>query len=266
MQEFNKKILETMQKEVNQIKSVYEVCEYCKEGNEIADKEYIKHFPSHKDLLSIFKQSVSILENNITGDYNDYIVENTLNDIEFIIGQNVLMESHVQRLMLSIVTLQDLPIFRRKTEDIKDTINNLYNCNLSRFNYKYNEEKAKNQFSYQQLESYMRYNKIGYEEDLINSEINGDYVQEAFEFNLDLNGVKSLDNKVKEKYKCIESINIIDKFKLEQKGIKPIVEYKGQFIHCINGKQYNVYKQGCYYYMISESLKSYRVDINSKRM
>lgn len=264
MQEFNKTILETMQKEVKQIKIVYEVCEYCKEGNNIADKEYINHFPSHKDLLSIFKQSISILENNIIGEYNDYIVENTLNDIEFIIGQNVLMESHVQRLMLSLVTLQSLPIFVRKTEHIKESVNDLYNCNLRRFNYVYNEEKAKNIFNYQQLESYMRYNKIGYEEELVNNDINGDYVQETFDFNIDFDISKTLDYKVKEKYKCIENINVIDKFRLEQNGIKPIVNYNKQFVHYINGKQFNVYKQDGYYYMINETLKTYKV--NFKRM
>ena len=261
MQEFNKEILETMEMEVAKIKSVYDICNYCKEGNNLANKEYLKKYPTHKDLLSIFEHAISVIEYNIINDYKKHIVENALNDIEFMIGQNILMESHVKRLLLSIVTLQKFPIFKKNFEDFSERIMELYNCDLERYYYNYDEFKATLPFNYQQLESYLRYNKIGYEEELIDNDINGDYIQEMFEFDLDNLVIENIDKSVKEKYKCIENINIIDKFKLEQNGVKPIIQHKNQFIHYINGKQFNVYKQNSCYYMISESLRSYKITI-----
>ena len=265
MQEFNKETFETMYNQVSKIKSIYEVCEYCKEGNKIANKEYLKKYPTHKDLLSIFECAVSILEFNILNDYKKHIVENALNDIEFMIGQNILTEAHVQRLLLSPITLQKFPIFKKKFEDFGDRLSKLYECDLERYYYNYDEFKAMLPFNYHQLESYLRYNKIGYEEELIDSDINGDYVQETFEINLNDAAVINTDKSVKEKYKCIENINIIDKFKLEQHGIKPIIQQNNLFVHYINGKQFNVYKQDNHYYMISESLRSYKFSLSENQ-
>ena len=263
MQEFNKEILETMEKQVSEIKSVYEVCEYCRKGNQIANEEYLKKYPTHKDLLSILDRSVNILEMNIINEYNESIVENTLSDIEFIIGQNVLTEQHIQRSLLGPKTLQQFPIFKKKIENINDRLDDLYNCNSNRFYYSYNESKASAPFNYQQLESYLRYNKVGYEEELINQDFNGDYIYESF--SLDVN--KELNDKICEKYSNLENINIIDKFKLEQHGLKPIVENNKQFSHFKNGIQYNLYKTNNEYYMITESnnkFKSYKITIDDK--
>lgn len=265
MQEFNKETFETMYNQVSKIKSIYEVCEYCKEGNKIANKEYLKKYPTHKDLLTIFEYAVSILEFNILNDYKKHIVENTLDDIEFMIGQNILTEAHVQRLLLSPITLQKFSIFKKKFEDFGDRLLQLYECDLERYYYNYDEFKATLPFNYHQLESYLRYNKIGYEEELIDNDINGDYVQETFEVNLNDTVIINTDKSVKEKYKCIENINIIDKFKLEQHGIKPIIQQNNLFVHYINGKQFNVYKQDNHYYMISESLRSYKFSLSENQ-
>ena len=259
MQNFNKEILDTMKNQVNKIKSVYEVCEYCKEGNRIANEEYLKKYPTHKDLLSIFEQAVSIIELNIINDYNSYIIENTLSDIEFLIGQNVLTEAHIQRLLLGPITLQKFPIFKKKCETINDRLNKLYLCESDRFYYEYDEFKALLPFNYQQLESYMRYNKVGYEEELINSDHNGDYVYESMDFDVN----EQLVEKINDKYPNLESINIIDKFRLEQHGLKPIVEHNNQFTHYKNNVQYNLYKNKDKYYMISDS-KSYKITVDDK--
>ena len=74
MQEFNKEILDTMSNQVKQIKSIYEVCEYCKKGNSIANEEYLKKYPTHKDLLNIIERSVFILESNIIHAYNEFYI------------------------------------------------------------------------------------------------------------------------------------------------------------------------------------------------
>lgn len=260
MQEFNKEILETMNKQVKQIKSVYEICDYCKKGNRIANDEYLRAYPTHKDLLSILESSVEIIEINIMNEFNEYVVENALSTIEFIIGQNVLTREHIQRSLLGPKTLQENVIFRKKTESINDRLNDLYNCESNRFYYEYDEFKASLPFNYQQLESYMRYNKVGYEEELIGSEFNGDYVYEHVEMNIDENIVENINKN----YPNLESINVIDRFKLEQHGLKPICEFNNQFVHQKNGKQYNLYKYKNNYYMISETMKSYKISITEK--
>lgn len=256
MQDFNKEILETMKNQVSKIKSVYEVCDYCKEGNRIANEEYLKKYPTHKDLLSIFEQAISILELNMINEYNEHIVENIIYDIEFLIGQNVLTEAHIQRLLLGPITLQKFPIFKKKFENINERLNKLYVCESDRFYYKYDEFKASRPFNYQQLESYMRYNKVGYEEELINSDYNGDYLYENNMFDID----ESLNDKIINKYPSLESINVVDRFKLVQHGLKPIVEFNNQFIHYKNGIQYNLFKTKNEYYMINEC-KSYKITI-----
>lgn len=263
MQEFNTEILETMKNQVGKIKSVYEVCEFCKKGNQIANEEYLKKYPTHKDLLSIIERAVTILESNIIHEYNESIVENVLTDIEFIIGQNVLTESHIQRLLLSPMRLQEFPIFKKRMDNINDRLNELYNCESSRFYYKYDELKANLPFNYQQVNSYLRYNKVGLEEELIDNDYNGDYVIEHVEVHFNPDSI----NKINEAYPQLEHINIIDKFRLEQHGLKPIKEGYNQFIHYKNGKQYNIYKSNGEYYMITESrkgFKSYKITINDK--
>ncbi len=260
MQEFNKEILETMQKQVSEIKSVYEIRDYCKKGNRIANEEYLRAYPTHKDLLSILESSVEIIEINIMNEFNEYVVENALSTIEFIIGQNVLTREHIQRSLLGPKALQENVIFRKKTESINDRLKDLYNCESNRFYYEYDEFKASLPFNYQQLESYMRYNKVGYEEELIGSEFNGDYVYEHVEMNIDENIVENINKN----YPNLESINVIDRFKLEQHGLKPICEFNNQFVHQKNGKQYNLYKYKNNYYMISETMKSYKITITEK--
>lgn len=262
MQEFNQEILETMEKQVKNIKSIYEVCEYCRNGNKIANEEYIKHYPTHKDLLAILETAVIILELNIINDYEEDTVENALHDIDFIICQNVLTEAHIKRSLLGPYTLQGLPIFKKKIDSIREIIINLYNCESSQYYYEYDEYKATLPFNYQQLESYMRYNKVGYEEELINQDMNGDYLIEHVEIHFDIDSV----NKVNEAYD-LDKINLIDKFRLEQHGLKPIEECCGQFIHYKNGKTYNLYKKNDYYYMITESnnkFKSYKIKVEDK--
>lgn len=263
MQEFNKEILETMQLEVNKITSIYEVCEYCKKSNDIANKEYLRKFPTHKDLIKIIESSVNILELNIINNYNESIVENVLTDIEFIISQNVLTESHIQRLLLSPMKLQEFPIFKKRTENINKRLNDLYNCESTRFYYKYDEFKAMLPFNYQQVNSYLRYNKVGYEEELINNDFNGDYVIEHVEVSFD----NDISTKINEAFPYLESINVIDKFRLEEHGLKPITENNNHFVHHKNGKQYNLYKSKGNYYMVTEShkgFKSYKITIEDK--
>lgn len=263
MLEFNQEILETMKKQVKNIKSVYEVCEYCKKGNSIANEEYLKEYPSHKELLSLMERAVTILEFNIINKYDEVITENILNDIEFIISQNILTEAHVKRLLLSPYTLQNLPIFKKKTEDIYERLTELYNCKSDKFYYEYDEFKASLPFNYHQLESYMRYNKVGYEEELINFEFNGDYVFESSTFTVN----EKTFEKIHENYNSLNGIDMIDKFKLEQHGIKPIIEHNNQYVHFINGRQYNLYKKDSNYYMITElskGFKSYKLTIHDE--
>lgn len=274
VEEFNNNKLQDIKSKLKETTSVYNIIDICKKENKEANEIYLENYETHKDLLNIFERAISVLESCFVNEYNPVLVESVLDDIEFIIGQNVLTESHVKRLLLSPVTLQQMPIFKVKTDNIKDRLNDLYNLDV-RYRYCYESFKAEMPFNYQQVNSYLKYHKVGHEEELVSNEINGDYKRKTPNIAICKESVIAIDEPVTDAYKNIEPINIIDMFKLQEHGFEPIIakHYDGRdyFVHFIKDSYYNLYKSKVCentYYMFTllpnSKMKSYKITINEK--
>ena len=273
VKEFNDNVLIQLKEKVDNLTSMKQIISICKEANKSANETYLKDYITHKDLLGIFENAVSVLESCIINTYIPQIVESVLTDIEFIIGQNVLTESHVQRMLLSPMTLQGLPIYTKKLEDMKPKLLELYNCESNKYGYDYNEEKANLPFNYQQVNSYLKYNKVGFEEELINNEHNGDYIPKNMVITMDKQNISAIHEAVVSAYDNITDLTIIDLFKLQEHGFDPInvkhYDGKDYYIHFKNNNYYNLYKSKNLentYYMFTRlpntHMKSYKLTVN----
>ena len=96
----NEKYLNDLKSKLENLNSINEIVSICKETNKQANEEYLKDHPTHRDLLHIFENAVSVLESCIINTYLPQIAESVMTDIEFVIGQNVLTEAHIQLLIL----------------------------------------------------------------------------------------------------------------------------------------------------------------------
>jgi hypothetical protein len=275
VEKFNLGIYSEIKSKLKETTSIYKIIDICKESNKEANDIYFKKYNTHKDLVNIIERAVSIIESCFINEYKPVLVENMLDDIEFVIGQNVLTESHIKRLLLSPVTLQQMPIFSIKTENIKSRLNDLYNMKNMRYDCCYESFKAEMPFNYQQVKSYLKYHKVGFEEELVGNDINGDYKRKTPNIAICKESVIAIDEPVVDMYKNIEPINIIDMFKLQEHGFEPIIakHYDGKdyFVHFIHDSYYNLYKSKICentYYMFTllpnSSVKSYKITINEK--
>lgn len=275
VEKFNLGVYSEIKSKLKETTSIYKIIDICKESNREANDIYFKKYNTHKDLVNIIERSVSIIESCFINEYKPVLVENMLDDIEFVIGQNVLTESHIKRLLLSPVTLQQMPIFSIKTENIKSRLNDLYNMKNMRYYCCYESFKAEMPFNYQQVKSYLKYHKVGFEEELVGNDINGDYKRKTHNIAICKESVIAIDEPVTDMYKNIEPINIIDMFKLQEHGFEPIIpkHYDGKdyFVHFIHNNYYNLYKSKLCentYYMFTllpnSSVKSYKITIDEK--
>lgn len=274
---FNYKIYNDISLSLDNITGIYDTVRLCREQNNKADDLYLKKFPSHKDLITVFKQAASKIEMCILYDFVEDIAVNSMNDIEFIISTNMLSNSHVRRLLLALMRLFEMQIFQRtlsKYDHIKQRIVALFNSQITLVKQRRDEFMMLRPFNDNALRAYLKIQKIGYEETLLDKEFNGDYDPSDNFFITDMNIIKQIDVLVKKEYP-VQPINMIDKFKLEQHGIKPIMnkvsDGKEYYVHSKKGIQYVLYKSkrtDSIYYMITKlngDLKSYKITITDKK-
>ena len=276
---FNFRIYNDISLSLDNITGIYDTVRLCREQNNKADDLYLKKFPSHKDLLAIFKQAVSKIEMCILYDFVEDIAKSSMDDIEFIISTNTLTDSHVRRLLLAPMRLFEMSIFQRnlnKYDYLKQKLVALFNSQIELVKQRRDEFMMLRPFNDNALKGYLKLQKIGYEELLIGMKYNGDYDTTDKFFVVDINKAISVDEKVKVQYSQIQLINMIDKFKLEQHGLTPIMNRvhkdKDYYVHYKKGIQYNLYKSKSkenVYYMVAildnGNLKSYKISITEGR-
>ena len=274
---FNYKVLEDMKSSLKTFTGVYDIVRFCKEQNNRADEIYYMKYPSHKDLIDVFKKAVASIELCFLYEISENRALQAMEDIEFVISTNILTGEHVKRLLLSVINLLNIPIFRARSTNIKSKIDRLYNLEIDMVKQKVDEFTLARPFNDSALRAYLKIQKIGHEESLVQSYYNGDYSITDKIFNVDTDLMQRIANIVRLKYPNIEPINMVDKFKLEQNGVTPIMNkmYRGNdyYVHMKKGLQYMVFKSKIHddrYYLITElydkngMLKAYRITINEQ--
>jgi hypothetical protein len=272
---FNYKIYDEMENTLNNFTGVYDIIRFCKEQNARADEVYFMKYPSHRDLIEVFKKAVSSIELCFLYEIPDSRVTQAMEDIEFIISTNILTQDHVKRLLMSVMKLLNMPIFKTRFNNLRPKLTSLFNMEINMVNQKVDEYTLARPFNDSALKAYLKIQKIGHEESLVQAYYNGDYSITDKLFNVDTDLVQRISTLVRVKYTNLEPINMIDKFKLEQNGVTPILNkmYKGNdyYVHMKKGLQYLVYKSKIHdnqYYIITElynkngMLKAYRIVIN----
>lgn len=160
---FNFKIYNDISLSLDNITGIYDVVRLCREQNNKADDLYLKKFPSHSDLIAIFKQAVSKIEMCILHDFVEDIAKSSMDDIEFIISTNVLTDSHVRRLLIAPMKLFDMSIFQRnlsKYGHIKQRLIALFNTQIELVKQKRDEFMMLRPFNDNALKGYLKIQKI----------------------------------------------------------------------------------------------------------
>lgn len=274
IEKFNSIVYNDMELSLNKFTGVYDVVGFCKEQNNKADELYLSKYPSHEDLINVFKKAVSSIELCFLYELAENRARQSMDDVEFVISTNILTESHVRRLLLSIIKLLNMPIFKSRFNDLKPRLNSLFNSRIQLAKQRVDDFTLARPFNDSALQAYLKIQKIGHEETLVQSYYNGDYSITDKVFNVDVNLMVMIDEYVQANHHKLKLIDMIDKFKLEQNGLTPILNkmYKGKdyYMHCKNGIQYLLYKSIKFedvYYMITKindenRFKSYRITLN----
>lgn len=276
---FNFNIYNDISLSLDNITGIYDVIRLCREQNNKADDLYLKKFPSHSDIIAIFKQAVSKIEMCVLYEFVEDLMKSSMDDIEFIISMNILTDSHVRRLLLAPMRLFEMSIFQRnlsKYPDVKQRLIQLFNTQINLVKQRRDEFMILRPFNDNALQSYLKIQKLGYEELLVGMKYNGDYDTTNKFFVSDINKAIDIDKLVKNKYPNISMISMIDKFKLEQHGLTPImnreIKNKDYYVHYKNGVQYNIYKSNKLdniYYMITNlntsELKTYKISVTDSK-
>lgn len=275
VESFNFTIYSDIELSLDNLTGLYDIIRFCREQNNKADNIYLEKFPSHKDLIDVFKMAVSKINMFFSGSSPE-IFKSSLDDIEFIISTNILTDSHVRRLLLAPIRLIDLPVFKsffKEHNDLYKRLVAIFNTQISLVKQRRDEFILMKPFNDEALKAYLKIQKMGYEEMLIGMEYNGDYDISNRMFSIDINKALKVDEYVRVDYPHLKRINMIDKFKLESHGLKPILNkvYKGKdyYVHYKKGAQYLIYKNNDkqdVYFMIAKfpdgKYKSYKVTIN----
>lgn len=272
---FNFSVYNDISLSLDNIKGFYDIVRVCREQNNKADDLYLKKYPTHKDIIAVFKMAVSKITLFLLHGSSIDIVKTAMDDIEFLISTNVLSDSHIRRLMLAPITIKDNSIFKSVfPKDLSERLTSLFNTQIELVKQRKDEFMMLRPFNDEALKAYLKIQKMGYEETLVNSYYNGDYSLTDRIFNVDINLVTLVREIVKSDYPNLEMINMIDKFILEQNGLKPIMNkvYNGQdyYVHHKNGIQYVLFKNPKIkdiYFMITRfkdgKIKSYKITVNN---
>ena len=276
IEQFNFSVYNDIDSSADKLTGVYDVVRLCREQNNKADDLYLEKFPTHKDLIAVFKRAVTSIEICFLYEFVESLATTAMDDIEFIISTNILTDSHVQRLLLSPMKLLQMPVFSRRFENLRPRLNKLFNTQLSIAKQKRDEFIINRPFNDTALKSYLKIQKIGYEEKLLSMNSNGDYDIKGTIPTVNIMEAVAVDEPVLDLYKNIKPINMIDKFILEEHGLYPIIpkSYNGQdyYMHVKHDVQYNLYrsivKENTYFMFTrlpNSEVKSYKITITDNR-
>ncbi len=223
IRDFNDIVYNKISNTINFKDSMKKIFQISREYNMYADELIIRYYPHLKPYCEVFRTAVYRLVDYFFKSMNLEIINNTLDDIEFIINSNVLCSSHIERYTFIFKSIMSKSLYSNLLDDnTKDRIwaitsvdgdnfymlpsNRMYTVNIN------------------SLLSYLKIRKRDYEMDLVYNDLNSDYNK----VNLYIEGMDKSIEKIFNQYITIVglfNIDDIDVLKLNTKGFSPIFHY-----------------------------------------
>lgn len=214
------------------MKTIFQIS---REYNMYADELIIKYYPHLKPYCEVFRTAVYKLVDYFFKSMNLEIVNNILDDIEFIINSNVLCSSHIERYTFIFKLIMSKSLYSNLLDD--NTKNRILSITIVDCDNSYILPNNKmHTVNINSLLSYLKIRKRDYEMDLVYNELNSDYNK----VNLYIDDIDKSIEKMFNQYITIEglfNIDDIDVLKLNTKGFSPIFHYT----KVASTREYNIY-------------------------
>lgn len=214
------------------MKTIFQIS---REYNMYADELIIKYYPHLKPYCEVFRTAVYKLVDYFFKSMNLEIVNNILDDIEFIINSNVLCSPHIERYTFIFKLIMSKSLYSNLLDD--NTKDRILSITIVDYDNSYMLPSNKmHTVNINSLLSYLKIRKRDYEMDLVYNELNSDYNK----VNLYIDDIDKSIEKIFNQYITIEglfNIDDIDVLKLNTKGFSPIFHYT----KVAHTREYNIY-------------------------
>lgn len=221
--EFNTIVYNKISNTINFKDYMKEAFQISREYNMYADELIIKYYPHLKPYCEVFRTAVYRLVDYFFKSMNLDIINNILDDIEFIINSNVLCDSHIERYTFIFKSLMSKSLYSNLLDEVtKKRIWSITNVDCDNF-YVLPDTKLYT-VNNNSLINYLKIRKRDYEMDLVFNDLNSDYTKT----NLFIDGIDKSIERLFNQYIAINglyNIDDIDILKLNTKGFSPIMHY-----------------------------------------
>lgn len=264
---FNEKVYNEIDIQLDNMRIVNDIVALCRTENELADNIFIKEYPMCKDYIDILKLHVNKIIMYMISNSIEDIVRTSVDGIEFIISIDALSDHHIRRHLLPIMKIKNIAMFKLP-KDIEERIISLFNTQISLVKHNAGYQILFGTFNSLSLESYLKLQKIDYETELVNSDIDSDYEVKKINYNMNPRNIISATESYKN---ATTNLSQIDIFRLTKNGFTDIknIKYKGNEykIYLKENKQFVIMKSNKnkdMYYLIGEST-NYKINLKPKK-
>lgn len=235
IEDFNTIVYNKISNTINFKDTMKTIFQISREYNMYADELIIRYYPHLKPYCEVFRTAVYKLVDYFFKSMNLEIINNILDDIEFIINSNVLCSSHIERYTFIFKSIMSKSLYSNLLDDnTKDRIWAITSVDCDNF-YMLPDNKMYT-VNNNSLLSYLKIRKRDYEMDLVYNDLNSDYKK----VNLYIEDIDKSIEKIFNQYITIVglfNIDDIDVLKLNNKGFSPIFHYT----KFAPAREYNIY-------------------------
>ena len=223
VEDFNNIVYNRISNTINSKDSMKTIFQISREYNMYADELIIKYYPHLKPYCEVLRTAVYKIVDYFFKSMNLEIINNILDDIEFIINSNVLCSSHIERYTFIFKLLMSKSLYSNLLDNnTKDRILAITIVDCDNF-YVLPSNKM-HTVNINSLLSYLKIRKRDYEMDLVYNDLNSDYNK----VNLYVDDIDKSIERIFNQYITISglfNIDDIDVLKLNNKGFSPIFHY-----------------------------------------
>lgn len=235
VEDFNNIVYNRISNTINSKDSMKTIFQISREYNRYADELIIKYYPHLKPYCEVLRTAVYKIVDYFFKSMNLEIINNILDDIEFIINSNILCSSHIERYTFIFKLLMSKSLYSNLLDNnTKDRILAITIVDCDNF-YVLPSNKM-HTVNINSLLSYLKIRKRDYEMDLVYNDLNSDYNK----VNLYVDDIDKSIERIFNQYISISglfNIDDIDVLKLNNKGFSPIFHYT-KFAPT---REYNIY-------------------------